>query len=171
MKKAREDTLKIAIYPGSFDPITYGHLDVLERAATLFDRVIVAMAANSGKEPSLFTLKERHEMILEAISNLHNVEVMDAMGLMVDFAKEHDAIALIRGLRAISDFEYEFQMALMNRKLHPRVITVFLMPHDSYTYLNSTIVREVASFGGDISQFVPPGVAVRLTEKFSKSKG
>ena len=160
---------KIAIYPGSFDPITYGHLDILERAAVLFDKVIVALAANPSKD-TLFSREERHEMILEAVSSLSNVEVAEAEGLMVEFAHSHQAIALIRGLRAISDFEYEFQMALMNRKLAPRVVTVFLMPHDSYTYLNSSIVREVASFGGDVSQFVPPGVARRLTEKFSSTK-
>jgi len=159
---------KIAIYPGSFDPITYGHLDIIERAATLFDKVVIALAVNPRKDP-LFSLDERRQMILDATTHLSNVEVADAEGLMVDFARRHQAVALIRGLRAISDFEYEFQMSLMNRKLAPRVITVFLMPHDSYTYLNSSIVREVASFGGDVSQFVPPGVARRLEEKFSIS--
>lgn len=160
---------KIAIYPGSFDPITYGHIDILERAAALFDKVVIALAVNPRKVPPLFSLEERREMILEAISAMPNVEVADVEGLMVDFARQHGAIALIRGLRAISDFEYEFQMSLTNRKLAPRVITVFLMPHDNYTYLNSSIVREVASFGGDVSQFVPPGVARRLKEKFSPS--
>jgi pantetheine-phosphate adenylyltransferase len=160
---------KIAIYPGSFDPITYGHLDIIERAAVLFDKVIVALAANPSKD-TLFSRDERREMIIEAIASLPNVEVGEVEGLMVDFAHDHEAIALIRGLRAISDFEYEFQMALMNRKLAPRVVTVFLMPHDSYTYLNSSIVREVASFGGDVSQFVPPGVDRRLTGKFSQQK-
>lgn len=162
---------KIAIYPGSFDPITYGHLDIIERAANLFDEVVVALAVNPGKVPPLFSLDERREMIAEAIVDLPNVQVMDAEGLMVVFAKEHHAIALIRGLRAISDFEYEFQMALTNRKLSPKIITVFLMPHDNYTYLNSSIVREVASFGGDVSQFVPPGVSQRLSEKFASSGG
>lgn len=160
---------KIAIYPGSFDPITYGHIDILERAAALFDKVVIALAVNPRKVPPLFSLEERREMILEAISAMPNVEVADAEGLMVDFARQQGAIALIRGLRAISDFEYEFQMSLTNRKLAPRVITVFLMPHDNYTYLNSSIVREVASFGGDVAQFVPPGVARRLKEKFSSS--
>lgn len=159
---------KIAIYPGSFDPITFGHVDIMERAAALFDKVVVALALNLEKKP-LFSLEERREMIVEASAHLPNVSVVEVSGLMVEFAREQGAVALIRGLRAVSDFEYEFQMALMNRKLAPRVITVFLMPHDSYTYLNSTIVREVARFGGDISQFVPPGVARRLQAKFNHS--
>ncbi|HEX7342627.1 MAG TPA: pantetheine-phosphate adenylyltransferase [bacterium] len=160
---------RVAIYPGSFDPITFGHIDILERTAALFDRVVVALAVNLEKKP-LFSLKERREMIREAVVHLPTVEILEAEGLMVEFARRQGAIALIRGLRAISDFEYEFQMALMNRKLAPRLNTVFLMPHDNYTYLNSTIVREVARFGGDVSPFVPPGVARRLQEKFAKPK-
>jgi pantetheine-phosphate adenylyltransferase len=160
---------RVAIYPGSFDPVTFGHIDILERSAVLFDSVVVALAMNLEKKP-LFTLEERREMILEAITHLPNVCVAQADGLMVEFARKQGAIALIRGLRAVSDFEYEFQMALMNRKLAPRLNTVFLMPHDNYTYLNSTIVREVARFGGDVSQFVPPGVARRLIEKFARPK-
>ena len=156
---------RVAIYPGSFDPITFGHIDILERTVALFDRVVIALAVNLDKKP-LFSLEERRAMIREAIGHLPNVEVLESEGLMVDFARRQGAIALIRGLRAISDFEFEFQMALMNRKLAPRLNTVFLMPHDNYTYLNSTIVREVARFGGDVSQFVPPGVARRLQEKF-----
>jgi len=156
---------RVAIYPGSFDPITFGHIDILERTVALFDRVVIALAVNLEIGP-LFSLAERREMIREAIVHLPNVEVLESEGLMVDFARRQGAIALIRGLRAISDFEFEFQMALMNRKLAPRLNTVFLMPHDNYTYLNSTIVREVARFGGDVSQFVPPGVARRLQEKF-----
>lgn len=168
--KAKDATEpKIAIYPGSFDPITFGHIDILKRAATIFDKVIIALAVNPDKDP-LFSLDERRDMILEAVANIPNVEVADAEGLMVEFAKQKGAVALIRGLRAVSDFEYEFQMALMNRKLAPRVITVFLMPHDNFTYLNSSIVREVAGFGGDVSQFVPPGVARRMMEKFSSDK-
>ena len=169
MSPKKNETAKIAIYPGSFDPITYGHIDIIERASALFDKVVVALAANPRKE-TLFTIAERRQMISDAVINLSNIEVSEAEGLMVEFARRQDAIALIRGLRAISDFEYEFQMALMNRKLAPRVITVFLMPHDNYTYLNSSIVREVAGFGGDISQFVPPGVARRLQEKFLSRK-
>ncbi|MCX6641350.1 MAG: pantetheine-phosphate adenylyltransferase [bacterium] len=160
---------KIAIYPGSFDPITNGHIDIVERAAALFDQVIVALAANSAKT-LLFDLEERRAMITEAVVHLHNVTVADTTGLMIEYAAQSHAIALIRGLRAISDFEYEFQMALMNRKLAPNILTVFLMPHDKYTYLNSSIIREVASFGGDVSQFVPPGVAKRLTAKFSNRR-
>jgi pantetheine-phosphate adenylyltransferase len=160
---------RVAIYPGSFDPITFGHIDILERTAALFDRVVVALAVNLEKKP-LFSLEERREMIREAVVHLPSVEILEAEGLMVEFARRQGAIALIRGLRAISDFEYEFQMALMNRKLAPRLNTVFLMPHDNYTYLNSTIVREVAGFGGDVSQFVPPGVVRRLQEKFAKPK-
>lgn len=169
MNGKNEAEPKVAIYPGSFDPITYGHIDILERAAALFDKVVVALAVNPEKAPPLFSYEERHEMIVEAVASLPNVEVTEAEGLMVEFARSKGAVALIRGLRAVSDFEFEFQMSLMNRKLAPRVITVFLMPHDNYTYLNSSIVREVASFGGDVSQFVPPGVARRLQEKFSPS--
>lgn len=168
MPETEKPAPKIAIYPGSFDPVTFGHLDILERAAVLFDKVVIALAINPGKKP-LFSLEERRDMILEATTHLPNVEIAETEGLMVDFARQIGAVALIRGLRAVSDFEYEFQMALMNRKLEPRLITVFLMPHDNYTYLNSTIVREVANFGGDVSQFVPPGVARRLKEKFRSS--
>jgi pantetheine-phosphate adenylyltransferase len=160
-----KESPQIAIYPGSFDPVTFGHIDILERACVLFDKVVIALAVNPDKRP-LFSLEERREMILEAALHLPNVEVLETEGLMVDFARRIGAVALIRGLRAVSDFEFEFQMALMNRKLEPRLITVFLMPHDNYTYLNSSIVREVANFGGDVSQFVPPGVARRLKEKF-----
>lgn len=169
MNTSGEGVPKIAIYPGSFDPITYGHLDILKRAAVLFDKVVVALALNPRKE-TLFSVAERRQMIQEAIADIANVEVAEVEGLMVDFARRQQAIALIRGLRAITDFEYEFQMALMNRKLAPKVITVFLMPHDNYTYLNSSIVREVAGFGGDVSKFVPPGVSRRLKEKFSASQ-
>jgi len=169
MSKQIEHQPKIAIYPGSFDPITFGHLDVLKRAAAMFDKVIVALAVNPQKQ-TLFSSQERREMIVEAIQDLSNVEVGDSSGLMVDFAREHNATILIRGLRAISDFEYEFQMALMNRQLSPDVVTVFLMPHAAYTYLNSSIVREVASFGGDIAKLVPPSVLQRLQDKFETDR-
>ena len=155
--------MKIAIYPGTFDPITYGHLDVIERAAEIFDKVIVTIARNTAKQP-LFTEEERIAMIRDAVKKFKNVSVDSFEGLLVAYARERKATAIVRGLRAVSDFEYEFQMALMNRKLDGDITTVFLMPHEKYTYLNSSIVREIARFGGDISEFVPPGVR-KLTEK------
>jgi pantetheine-phosphate adenylyltransferase len=157
--------MKIAIYPGTFDPITYGHLDVLERAMEIFDKVIVTVARNSAKNPT-FTDDERVEMIREVVQCYPNVEVDSFSGLLVEYAQAKGAIAIVRGLRAVSDFEYEFQMALMNRKLAENITTVFLMPHEKYTYLNSTIVREIAHFHGDISRFVPESVRKRLEEKF-----
>ena len=157
--------MKLAIYPGTFDPITYGHIDIAERAVTLFDKVIITIAVNSSKKP-LFSIEERKKMITESVSHLPNIEVDAFKGLLMDYAEKKKAAAVIRGLRAISDFEYELQMALMNRKLAEDVVTVFLMPNVKYTYLNSTIVKEVASFGGDISGLVPAGVERRLREKF-----
>ena len=156
--------MKTVLYPGTFDPVTYGHLDVIERAAALFDRVIVLVAKNSSKRP-LFTDDERVAMIREAVRGRRNVRVDLFDGLLVRYAKKAGAIAIIRGLRAVSDFEYEFQMALTNRKLAPDVTTVFLMPHEKYTYLNSSIVREVASLGGDVRGFVPPRVRAALARK------
>ena len=155
--------MKTAIYPGTFDPITYGHLDVIERAAEIFEKVIVTIARNSAKEP-LFTEEERIAMARDAVKKFKNVSVDCFEGLLVAYARKRKATAIVRGLRAVSDFEYEFQMALMNRKLDGKITTVFLMPHENYTYLNSSIVREIARFGGDISEFVPPGVR-KLTEK------
>ncbi|MGC8594791.1 MAG: pantetheine-phosphate adenylyltransferase [Candidatus Kryptoniota bacterium] len=155
--------MRIAIYPGTFDPVTNGHIDVINRASRLFDKVIVCVAVNTSKAP-LFTGEERAEMIRDAVSDLNNVEVEEFDGLLVEFARKKKAIAIVRGLRAVSDFEYEFQMALTNRKLDEEVDTVFLMPHEKYTYLNSTIVREIASFGGDVSQFVPAMVERKLRE-------
>ncbi len=160
--------MKIAIYPGTFDPITNGHIDIAERAVTLFDKVIVTIAVNSAKKP-LFSIEERKEMIRQAVSHLPNVEIDAFEGLLMEYAKMRKASAVIRGLRAISDFEYELQMALMNRKLAEEVVTVFLMPNVKYTYLNSTIVKEVASFGGDISGLVPRVVAEKLSEKFRQN--
>lgn len=161
--------MKIAIYPGMFDPITYGHLDVIERAAEIFDKVIVSVAYNSAKQP-MFTTGERKEMIKNAIMKMTNVEVDSFNGLLIDYAKKKKAAAVIRGLRAVSDFEYEFQMALMNRKLDSNITTVFLMPHEKYTYLNSSIVREISQFGGDVSEFVPPIVQKYLTRKVKTMK-
>ena len=158
---------KTAIYPGTFDPITNGHVDVIERAAKLFDNVIVLISVNAKKE-SLFSVEERAEMAKEAIKSIENATVDIHKGLTVGYAKAKDAIALIRGVRAISDFEYEFQIALMNRKLDKDVTTVFLMPHEKYTYLNSSIIRELSRLHQDVSEFVSPFVAARLKEKFKK---
>ncbi|MBI1804126.1 MAG: pantetheine-phosphate adenylyltransferase [Ignavibacteriae bacterium] len=159
--------MKIAIYPGTFDPITYGHLDVIERAAEIFDRVIVTVARNTIKQP-LCTEEERMTMIRDAVKKYKKVSVDCFEGLLVAYAKQKKATAIVRGLRAVSDFEYEFQMALMNRKLDGAITTVFLMPHEKYTYLNSSIVREIARFGGDISEFVPPGVQKLIEKKLIK---
>ena len=156
-----------AIYPGTFDPITLGHIDIIERAAFLFDEVVITVARNIGKQP-LFTVEERMDMIRESVRHLPGVKVDNFDGLIVDYAKTTNAQAMIRGLRAMSDFEYEFQMALVNRTLYPDMVQVFLMPHEAYTHLNSTVVREVASFGGDISPFVSAHVVKKLREKFEK---
>jgi pantetheine-phosphate adenylyltransferase len=156
---------KIAIYPGTFDPITLGHLDILQRASKLFDRVIITLAINSSKNP-LFSRKERLEFIIDAVKNIPNVMVDSFEGLLINFAVKKGAIAVIRGLRAISDFEFEFQLALMNRKQNPEITTVFLMPNEKYTYLNSSIIREVSRFGGDVSSFITPLVAEKLKNKF-----
>jgi pantetheine-phosphate adenylyltransferase len=156
--------IRRAIYPGSFDPITNGHLDVIERARKLFDEVIVAVAHNDQKQP-LFTLEERLQLLQATIGRLKNVEIAPLDGLLVDFAKARKATAVIRGLRAVSDFEFEFQMALMNRKLEATVETIFLMPKEEYTYLSSRIVKEIARLGGDVAKFVPARVAKALTRK------
>jgi pantetheine-phosphate adenylyltransferase len=156
--------MRRAIYPGSFDPVTNGHLDVIERACTLFDEVIVAVAINDQKQP-LFAPDERLAMLRNAITN-NNVRVAPMKGLLVEFAASENAHAVVRGLRAISDFEFEFQMALMNRKLDPEIETIFLMPKEEYTYLSSRIVKEIAKLGGDVSAFVPPQVAKALARRF-----
>ena len=158
-----------AIYPGSFDPVTNGHLDVIERARTLFDEVIVAVAINDQKQP-LFTPDERLAMLRQAIT-IDAVRVAPMEGLLVEFAASEGAHAVVRGLRAISDFEFEFQMALMNRKLDPEIETIFLMPKEEYTYLSSRIVKEIARLGGDVSAFVPPLVAEALAKKFNPELG
>ena len=155
---------KIAIYPGTFDPITFGHIDVIDRAAELFQHVIVLVAKNTSKAP-LFTIDERLAMIREVLRNKKRVSVDCFDGLLVEYAGRHKAGVIVRGLRAVSDFEYEFQMALTNRKLAPAIDTVFLVPREGYTYLNSSIVREVARLGGDVSDFVPGSVQRRLTRK------
>lgn len=158
--------MRTAVYPGTFDPITYGHIDVLERAVELFDKVIIAVALNSAKNP-IFSDEERVAMIKSVVKKYERkVEVDSFEGLLVRYAQQKKATAIVRGLRAISDFEYEFQMALMNRKLAEDVFTVFLMPHERYTYLNSGIVREIARLNGDVSEFVPPSVRQKLRTKF-----
>lgn len=159
---------KIAIYPGSFDPITNGHIDIIKRAAIIFDRVIVAVAKNLSKTP-LFSEQERVGMISESVSQMPKVSVDSFNCLLVDYAAQKKANAIIRGLRAVSDFEYELQMALVNRKLDEDIITVFLMPHEKYTYLNSSIVKELARLNGDISCFVPLHVKIKLIEKLRQT--
>ncbi len=153
-----------AMYPGTFDPITLGHEDLVRRACRLFDRVVVAIAANPGKEP-MFTLDERVALATEALAKIDNVEVTGYSGLTVDFARENDLAVIVRGLRAISDFEYEFQLANMNRHLTDEVETAFLTPTETYTYISSSLVREIASMGGDISEFVSPNVRKSLLER------
>jgi pantetheine-phosphate adenylyltransferase len=152
---------RVAVYPGTFDPITYGHIDVVNRATRLFDHVVVLVARNTAKAP-LFSDEERISMIREVFESNPRVEVDGFDGLLVDYVVRRRARAIIRGLRAVSDFEYEFQMALTNRKMNGRIDTVFLVPDERYTYLNSTIVREVARLGGNVSDFVPPGIRRRL---------
>ena len=157
--------MRTAIYPGSFDPLTNGHLDVVQRAAKLFDRVIVAVAKNDGKQP-LFTLDERFALVKKALKHQPNVEVDMFDGLLFEYVASHRAQAIVRGLRAVSDFEFEFQLALMNRKLNENIETIFMMPKDTYTFLSSRIVKEIARLGGDVRAFVPPHVPEALAKKF-----
>ncbi len=156
-----------AIYPGTFDPVTYGHLDIIERASALYDKVLVAVAAGVGKKP-LFTAGERVKMLKEETGAFGNVEVEEFNELVVDYAGRKSAKVIIRGLRMISDFEYEFQMALTNRKLNSKIETVFMMPKESYSYLSSRLIKEVAGLDADISAFVPKNVENKLKEKFEK---
>ena len=158
--------MKTAIYPGSFDPITNGHLDIIERAVHIFDKVIVSIARNGEKGKSLFSEDERISLIEESIAGLPMIEVVSFEGLMVDHAVKHDAVAAIRGLRALSDFEFEFKMALMNRSLNEEISTLFLMPHAKYTHVSSSMVREAASLGGSVSEYVPAHVDKALKEKY-----
>jgi pantetheine-phosphate adenylyltransferase len=153
--------MRTAIYPGSFDPLTNGHLDVVERATKLFDHVIVAVAKSESKQP-LFSLEERVEMVAQGVRHLPTVEADAFDGLLVDYVERRGAQAVVRGLRAVSDFEFEFQLALMNRKLNERIETIFMMPKDTYTFLSSRIVKEIAHLGGDVRAFVPAHVRAAL---------
>jgi len=156
----------VAVYPGSFDPITNGHLDVIRRAAKMFDRVIVAVAVNAQKAP-LFSTRERVALVRAAVQGLGNVSADDFSGLLIHYAHKKRATAVVRGLRAVSDFEFEFQLALMNRRLDPGIETIFLMPKDEYIFISSGLVREIAGLGGDVSGFVPRAVQRALKRKLS----
>ncbi len=157
--------MRKVIYPGTFDPITYGHIDIIKRAKELFDSIVITVAVNPGKTP-LFSLEERIYMINESLKEYENITVDSFDGLVVDHAHQVGAVGIIRGLRAVSDFEYEFQMALMNRKLANDIATIFLMPGEKYTYLNSSIVRNLASLQSNVNEFVPPVVAESFKKKF-----
>jgi pantetheine-phosphate adenylyltransferase len=158
--------MRVAIYPGSFDPLTNGHLDVVQRAAKLFDRVIVAVAKNESKQP-LFSLAERETLVKKAVVHVPNVRTDSFDGLLVEYVASQKASAIVRGLRAVSDFEFEFQLALMNRKLDEKIETIFMMPKDTYTFLSSRIVKEIARLGGDVSSFVPAHVETALRKKLA----
>jgi len=152
---------RTAMYPGTFDPITNGHNDLVRRAASIFDRLVVAIAANPNKAP-MFSLEQRVEMAGNVLTDVHNVEVRGFVGLTVDFARQNGLTVIVRGLRAISDFEFEFQLANMNRHLSPEIETVFMTPQEQYTFISSTLVREIAVLGGNVSEFVHPLVEVEL---------
>ena len=158
----------IAVYPGTFDPITLGHVDIVSRASPLFDTVILAVADSTSKN-TVFSIDERVELSREVLKHISNVEVQKFGGLMVDFAREKKASVVLRGLRAVSDFEYEFQLAGMNRKLMPEVDTIFMPTSERYTYISSSLVREIAVYGGDVSDFVDPKVCEALKSRFEKS--
>lgn len=157
----------IAVYAGTFDPMTYGHVDLIERAARIFDEVIVAIAANPNKKP-LFSLEERVQLVTEVVHSYHRVTVYGFNTLLLDFAKQHGANVILRGLRAVADFDYEFQLASMNRFLSPAIESMFLMPAEKYMYVSSSLVREIASLSGDITGFVPPRIATALQEKLNQ---
>jgi len=158
--------MKKVIYPGTFDPVTYGHIDIVKRAVDLFDEIVVTVAVNPTKN-QLFSTSERVMMLKESLKDFERVKVDSFNGLVVEHAKQVEATGIIRGLRQISDFEFEFQMALMNRKLAPEITTIFLMPHEKYTYLNSTVIRNLASLHADVSDFVPLAVQNELKKKFT----
>jgi len=157
----------IAVYPGTFDPITFGHIDLVDRAARIFDRVIVAIAISTNKRPC-FLIEERVQLAQAVLAHHQNVEVYGFESLLLHFMKEHDANIILRGLRAVSDFDYEFQLAGMNRQMNPQVESLFLTPAENFTYISSSFVREIAQMNGDVSKFVPEQVARALTEKFKE---
>ena len=159
-----------AVYPGTFDPITLGHVDIVSRASPLFDTVILAVAASTSKS-TVFSVGERVQLAREVLQDITNVDVQQFNGLMVDFARERNASVVLRGLRAVSDFEYEFQLAGMNRKLMPEVDTIFMPTSEKYTYISSSLVREIAIYGGDVSEFVDPKVSKALLKRFKDSRG
>lgn len=156
--------MKIAICPGSFDPVTLGHLDIISRASRLFDKVIVAVLCNTSKNPS-FTVEERMDFLRQVTAPYSNVEIDSFNGLLVDYAKKKGAVAVVKGLRAVSDFEYEFQMSMINKKLYPQVETVYLNTSQDYMYLSSSVVKQIASFGGDISNFVPEIIHDKIVDR------
>jgi pantetheine-phosphate adenylyltransferase len=160
---------KTAIYPGTFDPVTYGHIDLIKRAAKIFDKVVVAVAHNKSKGV-LFSVKERVEMLEDAVKGMHNVVVDDFDGLVVNYAKKMGTNVMIRGLRMISDFEYEFQMALTNRKLAGDIETIFMMPHEDYSYVSSKLIKEAATLGADVGNFIPEKAEAALKKKLSKKR-
>ena len=162
-----DSKLNIAIYPGSFDPITNGHIDIIHRSSTLFDNVIVAISKESFNKNYLFTVQERLNLIKENVSDMNNVSVSIFDGLLVDYAIKNNANILIRGLRAFSDFESEFQMSLMNRKLNYEINTIFMMPQEKYTHISSSIIKEVSSLGGNIAEYVPESVLLALNKKYA----
>lgn len=161
--------MRTALYPGTFDPVTHGHTDIIKRALALFDKLIVAVANNTSKNTT-FTVAERIELLQAVVGREPNIEIVEFNGLTALYAQERKVSAIIRGLRAVSDFEYEFQMALMNRRLVPEVETVFLMPRGKYAYLSSTLIKDVAQFGGEVGLFVDKAVAAKLAEKLKRTK-
>ena len=161
--------MTLAVYPGTFDPVTYGHLDLVERGSRLADELVIAILRNEDKQP-MFTVDERMELLREAVAKYRNVSVDAFDGLLVDYARRRGASVILRGLRAVSDFEYELQMAMMNRRLAPSLETAFLMPNEAWSYVSSRLVREVARLGGDVSGLVPPNVARALKERLGASR-
>lgn len=159
--------MRTILYPGSFDPVTNGHIDVARRASSIFDRVVIAVASNAEKSP-LFSTEERMELLRDACRDIRNIEISCFDGLLVNALAKFDASAVIRGLRAVSDFEYEFQMALMNRGLNEKCETLFMMPSPEYSYVSSRLIKEIAKCGGDVSSFVPPVVAEAMSRKFGR---